>query len=95
MAVYAINKKGADSMRQLENDMRHLGGEMEECCKELSDKVKAEEENLGIYSEELLELIAGIKKIQDDGNAALLILAQMAKSMAEKIDSLVAKGIVK
>lgn len=95
MAVYAINAEGADSMRQLEQDMRRLCGEIEECYQKLAIQVQAEEENLGIYGEELLDLLEDIKKTQKKGNDALEDLARSVHTMTEKIESLIKSGILK
>lgn len=95
MAVYAINAEGASSMRQLEQDMKRLGGEIEECYQRLFTQVQAEEENLGIYGEALLDLLDGIKRTQKKGNDAMEDLARSVHTMAEKIESLIKSGILK
>lgn len=95
MAVYAINEAGASAMRQLEHDMLLLGGELEECYQKLSSQVQADEERLGIYGDELLDLLDGIKRTQKKGNEALLDLAKSVHAIAEKIDSLIKSGILK
>ncbi len=95
MAVYAINAEGAGSMRQLEQDMKRLGGEIEECYQKLALQVRANEEDLGIYKEELLDMLDGIKKTQKKGNEALEDLSHSVHTMAEKIESLIKSGILK
>lgn len=95
MAVYAINAEGASSMHQLEQDMKRLSGEIEDCYNKLAAQVRADEEDLGIYGEELLDMLEGIKKTQKKGNDALADLARSVHTMAEKIDSLVKSGILK
>ena len=95
MAVYAINAEGASSMRQLEQDMKRLGGEMEECYQKLATQVRANEDDLGTYKKELLDMLEGIKKTQKKGNDALEDLARSVHTMADKIESLIKSGILK
>lgn len=95
MAVYAINAEGAGSMRQLEQDMRRLGDEIDECYQKLAMQVKTNEENLGIYADELLDMLEDIRRTQSIGNEALTDLSRSVHAMAEKIESLIQSGILK
>lgn len=65
MAVYGISKEGADALKQLATDMSTLNNDIQECGQKLTAKVSGLGEGLGIYEEQILELMMPILESED------------------------------
>ena len=75
MAVYGISKEGADALKQLATDMSTLNNDIQECGQKLTAKVSGLGEGLGIYEEQILELI-----LNDYKGKRIYILAPLVRS---------------
>ena len=57
MAKYGINKEGVDALNQLANDLGSINKDIEDDGKKLKTTVSSLGDNLGIYEDQILELI--------------------------------------
>lgn len=57
MAKYGINKEGVASLNQLANDLGTINKDIEDDGKKLKSTVSGLSDNLGIYEEQIIELI--------------------------------------
>ena len=93
MAVYGISKEGADALKQLATDMSTLNNDIQECGQKLTAKVSGLGEGLGIYEEQILELIAGVNQTQEKGRESVELLTNKVKKMAADVEAMVSAGL--
>lgn len=93
MAVYGISKEGADALKQLATDMSTLNNDIQECGQKLTTKVSGLGEGLGIYEEQILELIAGVNQTQEKGRESVELLTNKVKKMAADVEAMVSAGL--
>ena len=95
MAKYAINEIGMTSLWQLERDMRGFADSMEESRDQLLSVVYRNEEELGLYFVNIIDLLDKIGTLQDEGQEAMNDLADKAHQLAELIEELLSTGLKK
>lgn len=91
MAKYGINSEGVEAMNQLANDLKNINGDIEENGEKLKNTVTALGEDLGIYEEQILELIGEINRTQKNGRAAIQQLSEKIRNKAIQIETLTKK----
>ncbi len=95
MAKYAINEIGMTSLWQLERDMRGFADNMEECRDKLLAVVYRNEDELGLYFVNIIDMLDKVGTLQDEGQEAMNELADKAHELAELIEELLARGLKK
>lgn len=93
MAKYGINKEGVDSLNQLANDLSSINDEIEENGKKLRNTVSSLGEDLGIYEEQILEIIESVNSAQQKGRESIQQLSVKVKKMATDAAALVSAGL--
>ena len=93
MAVYGISREGAGSLRNLANSLRKETDEITEAGQTLRNSIMSEGEGLGVYEEQILELVGEINLAQVKGSQAVETLITKANQKASEIDSLVVAGL--
>ncbi len=93
MARYAINEIGMTSLRQLEADMRGFEDKMEEARDKLLKVVYHNEEELGVFFVNLIDMLDKVGTMQSEGQEAMDDLADKAHELAEKIEELLSRGL--
>lgn len=93
MAVYGISKEGVSALKQLAADMGTLNSDIQECGKTLKGQVSALGEGLGIYEEQILDLIADVNQTQEKGRESVEQLTAKVKKMADEVDAMVQAGL--
>lgn len=93
MAKYAINEIGMTSLWQLERDMRGFADSMEESRDQLLSVVYRNEEELGLYFVNIINLLDKIGTLQDEGQEAMNDLADKAHQLADIIEELIGAGL--
>lgn len=94
MAKFGINQAGVDALNQLAEDMSRLNTEIEGNGTTLKTKVTSLKENLGIYGEEILELIGTVNKTQEKGRDSVEYLVSEIRKLADTVQELVNAGLV-
>ncbi len=92
MAKYGISKEGVEALKQLATDMGTLNDDIQECGTKLTTKVSGIGENLGIYEDAILELVAEVNRAQEKGRDSVELLTTKINKMATDIEALVSAG---
>lgn len=93
MAKYGINKEGVDSLNQLANDLGNVNNDIEDDGKILKNTVSSLGDNLGIYEDQILEVIEGVNGAQQKGRESIQQLSAKIKKMASDAEALVSAGL--
>lgn len=93
MAKYGISKEGADSLKQLATDMSTLNNDIQECGRKLTSKVSSLGEGLGLYEDQILDLVANINRTQEKGRESVELLTNKVKKMAADVEAMVCAGL--
>lgn len=93
MAKYGISQEGVDSLNQLAQDMMNINNDIEQCGRTLKGKVSGLSEGLGIYEEEINELVDEVNNAQEKGRESLINLSVKAKELANQVAELVGAGL--
>lgn len=93
MAKYGINKEGVASLNQLANDLGNINKDIEDDGKKLKTTVSGLSDNLGIYEEQINELIDKVNTEQQKGRDSIQQLSAKVKKMADDADALVNMGL--
>lgn len=93
MAKYGINKEGVDALNQLANDLGNINKDIEDDGKKLKTTVSSLSDNLGIYEDQILEVIENVNKAQQKGRDSIQQLGVKIKKMASDADALVSAGL--
>lgn len=93
MAKYGINKEGVDSLNQLANDLGTINKDIEDDGKRLKTTISGLSDNLGIYDEQINELIDKVNTEQQKGRDSIQQLSAKVKKMADDADALVNMGL--
>lgn len=93
MAKYGISKEGADSMRNLASRLQKGTDDIREGGNALRSEITGIGEGLGVYEEQILELVAEINLAQTKGQQAVETLISKANNKAADIESLVSAGL--
>lgn len=93
MAKYGINKEGVDALNQLASDLGSINKDIEDDGKKLKTTVSSLGDNLGIYEDQILELIENVNKAQQKGRDSIQQLSAKVKKMASDAEALVSVGL--
>lgn len=93
MAKYGINKEGVASLNQLANDLGTINKDIEDDGKRLKTTISGLSDNLGIYDEQINELIDKVNTEQQKGRDSIQQLSAKVKKMADDADALVNMGL--
>ena len=93
MAIYGINKEGAEALNQLANDLDSINKDIEEDGKKLKATVSALDENLGIYSEQIFTIIERVNTTQETGREEIQQLSSNIKKKAIEIETIANNGL--
>ena len=93
MAKYGINKEGVASLNQLANDLGTINKGIEDDGKRLKTTISGLSDNLGIYDEQINELIDKVNAEQQKGRDSIQQLSAKVKKMADDADALVNMGL--
>lgn len=93
MAKYGINKEGVDALNQLANDLGSINKDIEDDGKKLKSTVSSLGDNLGIYEDQILELIENVNQAQQRGRESIQQLSAKVKKMASDAEALVSAGL--
>lgn len=93
MAKYGISKEGADSMRNLANSLKKGTEDIREGGNALRSEISGIGEGLGVYEEQILELVVEVNLVQTKGQQAVDTLITKVNRKAADIDSLVSAGL--
>ena len=61
--------------------------------KKLTTKISGLGEGLGIYEEQILELVAGVNQTQEKGRESVELLTNKVKKMAADVEAMVSAGL--
>ena len=93
MAKYGINKEGVASLNQLANDLSSINKDIEDDGKKLNTTVSGLADNLGIYEDQINELIDKVNAEQQKGRDSIQQLSGKVKKMASDAEALVNAGL--
>lgn len=93
MAKYGINKEGVDSLNQLSNDLGTVNTDIEENGKKLKSTISTLGEDLGIYEDQILEIIENVNAAQKKGRESIEELSVRVKKLATDAEALVSAGL--
>ena len=93
MARYGISKEGADSMRSLASDLKKSTDDIKEGGKTLRSEISGIGDGLGIYEDQILDLVAEINLAQTKGEQAVELLLTKVNKKASDIEALVSAGL--
>ena len=93
MAKYGINKEGVVALNQLAKDLGSINKDIEDEGKKLKTTVSSLGDDLGIYDEQILELIENVNKAQQKGRDSIQQLSVKVKKMASDAEALVSAGL--
>lgn len=95
MAKYGISAEGVSALNQLATDMSTINDDIEENGRTLKSKVASIGDGLGVYEDEILDLVSEVNNAQEKGRESVNQLTQKVKSLASDIQGLVSMGLGK
>ena len=93
MAKYGISQEGISALNQLASDMMNINNDIEECGRTLKTTVSGLSDGLGVYEEQINELVDEVNNVQERGREPLIQLSAKAKDMANRVSELVGAGL--
>ncbi len=95
MAKYGISAEGVSALNQLASDMSTINDDIEESGRTLKSKISGIGDGLGVYEDEILDLVSDVNNAQEKGRESVNQLTQKVKSLANEIQGLVSMGLGK
>ena len=93
MAKYGISQEGVDSLNQLASDMMNINNDIEQCGRTLKSQVNGLSNELGVYADEINELVDEVNNAQEKGRESLIKLSVKAKELANQVSELLNSGL--
>ncbi|TGX96440.1 hypothetical protein E5357_16065 [Hominisplanchenecus murintestinalis] len=93
MAVYGINKEGVEALNQLANDLSNVNNDIADDGKKLKNTVSGLGDALGIYEDQILDVIESVNNVQEKGRESIEQLAGKVRKMATDADAIVSAGL--
>ena len=93
MAKYGISQEGVSALNQLASDMMNINHDIEECGRTLKTTVSGLSDGLGVYEEQIIDLVDEVNNVQERGREPLIQLSAKAKDMANRVSELVSAGL--
>ncbi|GAB6108629.1 hypothetical protein [Fusibacter bizertensis] len=93
MAKYGISAEGVSALRQLAKDMMTINSDIENNGRTLKAKVSGLGDDLGIYGEQILEMIESVNAAQVSGRESVEVLSGRVNQLADNVDALLRGGL--
>ena len=93
MAKYAISQEGAAALNQLANELLINANNVVETNRQLEQVTNSIYDNLGIYGDEIVEIIQKNRQTLNNNRDDIINLAQQVKKQAQDVQNLVAMGL--
>ena len=93
MAKYGISQEGVDALNQLASDMMNINNDIEQSGRTLKGQVSGLSDGLGVYEEEIIELVDEVNNAQEKGRESLIKLSTKAKELANQVSELLNTGL--
>lgn len=93
MAKYGINKEGVEALNQLANDLSSVNNDIEDDGNKLKSTISGLGDDLGIYEDQINELIEKVNAEQQKGRDSIQQLSGKVKKMASDAEALVNAGL--
>jgi hypothetical protein len=93
MAKYPINTEGVNSLNQLAQDLSNINNDIEDDGIKLKSTVSVLGDDLGIYEEQIIELVDNVNAKQEKGRESVNQLSNKVKKMASDVEALVNAGL--
>lgn len=93
MAKYGISQEGVDALNQLAQDMININNDIEQSGRSLKGQVSGLSEGLGVYEDEIIELVDEVNNAQEKGRESLIKLSTKAKELANQVSELLNAGL--
>ena len=93
MAKYGISQEGVDALNQLAQDMININNDIEQSGRTLKGQVSGLSEGLGVYEDEIIELVDEVNNAQEKGRESLIKLSTTAKELANQVSELLNAGL--
>lgn len=93
MAKYGINKEGVEALNQLANDLSSVNNDIEDDGNKLKGTISGLGDDLGIYEDQINELIEKVNAEQQKGRDSIQQLSGKVKKMASDAEALVNAGL--
>ena len=93
MAKYGISQEGVDALNQLASDMMNINNDIEQSGRTLKSQVNGLSDGLGVYGDEINELVDEVNNAQEKGRESLIKLSVKAKEMANQVSELLNAGL--
>lgn len=93
MAKYGISQDGVDALNQLVSDMMNINNNIEQSGRTLKSQVSGLSDGLGVYEEEIIELVDEVNNAQEKGRESLIKLSTKAKELANQVSELLNAGL--
>lgn len=93
MAKYGISQDGVDALNQLVSDMMNINNNIEQSGRTLKSQVSGLSDGLGVYEEEIIELVDEVNNAQEKGREFLIKLSTKAKELANQVSELLNAGL--
>lgn len=93
MAGYGINQQGVENLQKLASDLHHFNDNFEEAGRALRQRVADLSDELGVYEDEIIEIIDSVNAEQEKGREALNYLALKIEHQADEVSELLALGL--
>ncbi len=93
MAKYAINQEGAQSLWELAAKMEQIQQKLNDHGIAMRKAVECRQDELGIYGDQILELLDDNSRILVQAEEEVLELVGAARRYAQKIEELLAQGL--
>lgn len=93
MAKYGISQEGVEALNQLASDMMNINNDIEQSGRTLKGQVSGLSDGLGVYEEEIIELVDEVNNAQEKGRESLIKLSTKAKELANQVYELLNAGL--
>ncbi len=93
MAKFGISNEGVQSLNQLASDMSRLNDDIRNAGRTLKSSVSACGDGLGIYEEEINDLVDSVNTAQESGRESIEQLTASVKKLAQDVQDLVSAGL--
>ena len=93
MAKYGISQEGVDALNQLAQDMMNINNDIEQSGRTLKGQISGLSDGLGVYEDEIIELVDEVNNAQEKGRESLIKLSTKAKELSNQVSELLNAGL--
>lgn len=93
MAKYQISEKGVAELKKLAADMSSLNNDIDDNGKKLTAVISGLSDELGIYEDEILDLVSSVNATKERGRESVDILTEKINKLADDVEELVNAGL--